>query len=415
MSALLPLTAYYALLEIFVLLAFAEVLHSLGRRVGVPEIVADLLAGMVLSGFAVGGIINQFLGFQLFVVNSYVALFATFSVVLLLFAAGLEAGFSSLRTAGFYAVIAAIVGDLVAFFATFAVFTQLIPVSAALLVAVASAATSSAVVASLIRVEGVGETVGGKFLINVAALDDVVALILLSIILTLIGGQFNVVAVTGGAAYAIAAWIVLLLASVLVIPRVLRLKGLERSQDLPFVILFAMVAIVVALGFSAVIGAYIAGLAVAESLVAPRTRQMTAVLMAIFGALFFVVIGAQFKVALLLDPWVVGAGLLLATLAAFGKFAGVFPFARLRLGNNRDARTVSVAMVPRGEIGLLVGAIGVTSGILDNRLLGVIVLMAIITTLVGAILFRQTFPGTPAAKSVRLPSDAETRSERVAP
>ncbi|MGA7922683.1 MAG: cation:proton antiporter [Thermoplasmata archaeon] len=389
MASLLSPVAYYALLEVFVFLAFAEVLHSLGQRIGLPQIVADLIAGMILSSYAVGSLLNDVLGVQLFVINDYVMLFATFSVVLLLFAAGLEGGFSSLRTAGVYAIFGAIAGDLVSFAVVFVVFVHFTTISAALLIAVASAATSTAVVAQFLRSEALGGTAGGKFLINVAALDDVVALILLSVVLTILGGKFDPIAVTGNAVEAVAAWVVILLVSVLIIPRLLRVRALRESRDVPFAILFALVAIVVVLGFSAVIGAFIAGLAVAESLVASRTREITLILTAIFGSLFFVVIGAQFDVGLLLNPNVLALAFLLAGLAAAGKFLGVLPFAQTRLRSPADGVTVAIGMIPRGEIGLLVGAIGVSSGIFDTQLLGVIVLMSIVTTLVGAVLFRQ--------------------------
>ena len=343
--------AYYALLEIFILLALAEVVHTLGNRIGLPQIVADLLVGLVVGGYAVGGVINRLIGFSLFdVTNDYVQVFALFSVVLLLFAAGLSAGFSSLRAAGPYAVIAAIAGDLLAFSFSFLVFSRFYPLAAALYIGVACAATSTAVVASLIRSEGIGDTQGAQFLITVAAMDDVVALILLSVVLTIVGGKLDILVVTGTAVEALVAWVVLLFASVLVIPRLLRLRGIREIQDMPLVILFALVAIVVSLGFSAVVGAFIAGLAVAESLVAPRTRQITEVLLAIFGSLFFVVVGAEFDVGLLRNPSLVVLALLLSALAIGGKALGVYPFARLRLESAADARAVTLGIdPPRGD------------------------------------------------------------------
>src|SRR5579863_7519903 len=106
---------YYSLLEIFILLAFAELVHSVTRRLGMPQIVSEVLAGMVLGGFALGGLVNRFLGVPLFVVNDYVLIFADFSVILVIFAAGLQGGLATLRHAGPWAVGAAIAGDIVPF------------------------------------------------------------------------------------------------------------------------------------------------------------------------------------------------------------------------------------------------------------------------------------------------------------
>jgi Kef-type K+ transport system membrane component KefB len=390
--ALVPPIAYYALLEVFIFLAVAELLHSFARKAGLPTVVSDLLLGMVLSGFAIGGLLNGLAGVPIFVVNSYVLIFADFSVILLLFAAGLGGGFSGLRRAGMPAVFAAIAGDLVPFALVFGIFSRVYSLNAALLLGVAVAATSSAVVASLVRSGGFTSTRGGEFLMNVAALDDVVALLLLSAVLTIVGGQFDVIAVTGGLLKAVVAWVVLLLASVLILPRLLRVPRLREAQGVPFLFLFALVVVVVSLGFSAVIGAFIAGLAIAESLVASRTRELTDVLLVLFGSLFFVVTGAQFDFHQFLGIDVILLALLIAALAALGKVAGVYLFARWRLGAGPGANAVAVGMIPRAEIGLVVGAIGFTSGLLDQSMLGEVLLMSIVTTLVGAVLFRRLAP-----------------------
>ena len=82
-------------------------------------------------------------------------------------------------------------------------------------------------------------------------------------------------------------------------------------------------AIVTAVGFSTVVGAYIAGLAIAESVVASRTRQTLDVLVSVFGSLFFVVIGFQFDVHLLASPLVWGMAGLLAVIATGGKVLAI--------------------------------------------------------------------------------------------
>ena len=385
--ALVPLS-YYALLEVFIFLAVAELLHSFTSKVGLPNLVSDVLLGILLSGFALGGILNALFGAPIFVVNDYLLLFADFSVILLLFAAGLAGGFAGLRSAGLGALAAALAGDLVPFLAVFALFSQFYSLSVALLLGVAASGTSSAVVASLLQSEDLRGSDPGHFMMNVSALDDVVALLFLSVALTIVGGQAGVLAVTGGVLELVAAWIILLLAAVLILPRLLRIRRLRETRGMPFLFLFVIIVIVVSLGFSAIIGAYIAGIAIAESLVASRTRELTEVLLLLFGSLFFVVTGAQFDFHILFQPDVVVLALVLAGIAALGKFAGVYPLARRRF-DTATARTVALGTVPLGEIGLIVGAIGITSGVLSQTQLGEILLMSLLTTLVASFLFRR--------------------------
>jgi Kef-type K+ transport system membrane component KefB len=392
---------YYPLLQIFILLAFAELVRSTTGRAGLPQVVGEVIAGMVLSYYFLGGILNNLLGVPLFTVgNDYVLIFADFSVVLLIFAAGLQGGLAALRRSGLWAVGAAVAGDLIPFFVTFGVFSRLYPTSTALLLAVAAGATSTAVVASLLKTEGLGSLETGQFLLTTSAVDDVVGLFLLSAVLTVLGGQFNVLAISGGVLYSVAAWVLLLVVSILVVPRIFRIPGVRDSIDAPFVVLFALVAVVIGIGFSALVGAFIAGLAIAESVAASRARQHVDLLLTIFGALFFVVIGSEFNIHLLLVPSVLAGAALLFGIAAAGKFVGVYVFARGRFHSDAIARAIAVGAIPRGEIGLVVGAVGLSLGLFDQALLGAIVLMSLLTTVFGSLLLRamrQTLGGPPSS------------------
>ncbi|MGI0131604.1 MAG: cation:proton antiporter [Thermoplasmata archaeon] len=377
------------LLEVFIFLALAQVVHTLTSRIGLPEIVADLLVGMTLGVYALGGTLDGWLGVPLFQQGSGLLLFADLSAILLLFVAGLGGGFSSLRRAGRYAVAAAIAGDLVPFGLVFLLMSRIYPLDAALLIAVAAAATSAAVAASLIQSARLTHAHGAQFLMNVAALDDVVALVLLSVVLATFGGELNVLDIARSATLSVAGWLVLLLVAVVVVPRLLRVRVLREVENLPFALLFVVIAVVLALGFSPIVGAYIAGLAVAESVVAQRTRRTAGVMLMVFGALFFVVVGSEFNVHLLTDPTLLIAALAIAVIAALGKVVGVYPFARVRLGTMPPARAVAVGMIPRGEIGLIVGGIGLSTGVLTQEMFGEVILMAVVTTLAGALLFRR--------------------------
>ncbi len=385
--ALLLASDYYTLLEIFIFLAVAQLIRSIARRAGFPEIVADLLAGMTIGSYAIGGLIDSVFGIHLFALSAGVLLFADFAVVLLLFSAGLDGGFISLRRAGAPAVGAAIAGDLVSFAVTVLIFSRFYPIDSALLLGVAVAATSAAVAASLIRSGGLRTTPGAQFLMNAAALDDVVALVLLSVVLAIIGGSTDPWKLTGIVVTSIVAWVVLLFAAVLLVPRLLRVQVLRENESVPFALLFILIAVVLGLGFSPVIGAFIAGLAVAESVVADRTREITAVLVGVFGSLFFIIIGAEFDVGLLTNPVLFATALALAAIAASGKWLGVYPFALRRLKDRPAASAAAVGMIPRGEIGLLVGALGLSSGLFSPTLFGAVIVMAIVTTLVGSLLF----------------------------
>jgi Na+:H+ antiporter len=410
--ALVPSSVASSLLVIFVFLAGAEAIRFRLGRIGAPQIVGELLLGMLLAPAAIGGVLNGLVGYSLFNPQDQIVLaFADFSVILLIFAAGLEGGLSGLRSAGLLALMGAIVGNLVPFFGTYFLFSHFFPTTMALLLAVAAGSTSTAVTASLILNEKMGGSAGAKYLLSSTAMDDVVGLVLLSLILSLIGGKFNLLIVTGSVALDVLVWVSLLVGSVLVIPRIFRVLGPRESYNLPLLILFILAAVVTAVGFSTVVGAYIAGLAIAESVAASRTRQTVDVLVAIFGSLFFVVVGFEFHVQLLANPLVWAFGAALAAIATSGKVLAVYPFAFRRFRRRSEAVMISVGMIPRGEIGLIVGAIGISLGVLNQEALGAILLMSLLTTGIGGFLFRAA--ARVARQEYVHPDDASTSTSEA--
>ncbi|MBP1449522.1 MAG: cation:proton antiporter, partial [Thermoproteus sp.] len=103
---------YLTLLEISIMLFAAAVLRSALHRFKIPGIVADISIGVILSPYAVGGFLNRLLGVQLFQLNDYVVFLADFAVILIIFAAGLEHGMASLRSAGIWGALGAAAGAL---------------------------------------------------------------------------------------------------------------------------------------------------------------------------------------------------------------------------------------------------------------------------------------------------------------
>lgn len=90
-----------------------------------------------------------------------------------------------------------------------------------------------------------------------------------------------------------ALWVLIFLLSVLFIPRILDRVGEEIIVYASLVVLFGIVLIMTTMGFSEVIAAFIAGVAVAESRFSQRVRETVNVLLAIFGSIFFIVMGLQ--------------------------------------------------------------------------------------------------------------------------
>jgi Kef-type K+ transport system membrane component KefB len=379
---------YLTLLEFSILVTVAEALSLILNRYRYPSIVGELLTGIALSPYALGGLLNTVLKVDLFSINEYIIFLSEFSVVLLLFASGLEHGLSSLRQGGLMGLMAAVAGAVAPYIIVFeyAVNAGFNP-GAASLIALTTAPTSLAVVAGVVEREGLQRHPSTGVLIAAASVDDVVALIMLSLVLMSPGSSSGMV---WGLVKIVALWIIFLTASIFIVPRLLNRLNEHLVIYASLVVLFGLVVAMTVAGFSAVIAAFIAGVAVAESRVSGRIRESAGALLAIFGSIFFITIGLQMNLETLTSLKVIAQSLAISTLAILAKMAGVYPFAYAKLRNTSHALSASLGMVPRGEMGLVVASIGLSGGVINQDEYSIALLMVLVTTIIGSITYRRS-------------------------
>jgi len=379
---------YLTLLEFSILVTVAEALSLILNRYRYPSIVGELLTGIALSPYALGGLLNTVLKVDLFSINEYIIFLSEFSVVLLLFASGLEHGLSSLRQGGLMGLMAAVAGAVAPYIIVFeyAVNAGFNP-GAASLIALTTAPTSLAVVAGVVEREGLQRHPSTGVLIAAASVDDVVALIILSLVLMSPKSSSGMV---WGLVRIMTLWIIFLTASIFIVPRLLNRLNEHLVIYASLVVLFGLVVAMTVAGFSAVIAAFIAGVAVAESRVSGRIRESAGALLAIFGSIFFITIGLQMNLETLTSLKVIAQSLAISTLAILAKMAGVYPFAYAKLRNTSHALSASLGMVPRGEMGLVVASIGLSGGVINQDEYSIALLMVLVTTIIGSITYRRS-------------------------
>jgi len=379
---------YLTLLEFSILVTAAEALSLILNRYRYPSIVGELLTGIALSPYALGGLLNTVLKVDLFSINEYIIFLSEFSVILLLFASGLEHGLSSLRQGGLMGLMAAVAGAVVPYVIVFeyAVNAGFNP-GAASLIALTTAPTSLAVVAGVVEREGLQRHPSTGVLIAAASVDDVVALIMLSLVLLSPGSSSGMV---WRLVRIVALWVIFLTASIFIVPRLLNRLNEHLVIYASLVVLFGLVVAMTVAGFSAVIAAFIAGVAVAESRVSGRIRESAGALLAIFGSIFFITIGLQMNLETLTSLKVIAQSLAISTLAILAKMAGVYPFAYAKLRNTSHALSASLGMVPRGEMGLVVASIGLSGGVINQGEYSIALLMVLVTTIIGSITYRRS-------------------------
>ena len=364
------------LTDLFVVLLAAKLGDELFRRLRQPTLVGEILAGL-LVGPAVLGLVEP---------GDVLEVFAELGVVFLLFWVGLETRLSDLREVGATAVSVGVLGVAVPFAAGIALGLALgESTGTAMFLGAALVATSVGITSAVLIELGVLERRTSRTILGAAIVDDILALLLVAVAAGVAaegGVDIGSIAVTAAIAFAFVGFIALGGTRLLQArPALLHAPRFSESPLLPAVIIcLGLAAFAAQIGLAAIIGAFLAGMIVAETRDQSPIEQEVAPLYAFFPPFFFAFIGLEVSLAAFGD---LDTLLLLAAVTALAivtKFAGAYLGAR-RMGR-RDAAFVGVGMVPRGEVGIIVAGIGNATGTIDSELFAVIVAMSVITTLI---------------------------------
>lgn len=377
-----PAAGAAATLEIvaglFVLLLAAKMGEEVFRRLGQPGVVGEIAGGLLVGPHVLGLVIP----------GETAIVLSEIGVVILLFAVGLEIKTGQLLEVGRPAAVTAVLGVVfpISAGAAYALVVGEPPATAAF-VGLALAATSVGITSRVLSEMGVLDRRFSRIIVGAAVIDDVLALILIGIVSGMAEGDLGlatiglVVGALGfvGLGFAIAR----------------RARGLRREvftwplfTDTPLVLAFLLMlglAILAAyIGLAAIIGAFVAGLIVAETEAQDETEHEIKPLASIFTPFFFAVTGAQLDLAALTDPKLAVAALLLAALGIATKVLAGLIGAR---GTGRwSALAVGVGMAPRGEVGIVVVTLGLSLGLLTSSLFSAVLVAVVLTTVAAPVL-----------------------------
>ena len=371
------------LLDLFTILLAAKLGDELFKRLGQPGLVGEILAG-VLIGPSVLGLVAPTDVFEVF---------AELGVVFLLFWVGLETKLSDMRAVGSSAALVGALGVVLPFAGGIALGIALGDGSAeAIFLGVALVATSVGITSAVLIELGVLQTPAARTILGAAVIDDVLGMVLLAIATGLAdGGGLDVGAVLAVLAIAIAFIGFFAVGGTRVAqrwPNLLQAPRFSESPLLPAVIVcLGLAAFSAEIGLAAIIGAFLAGMIVAETKEQHPIEQEVGPLYAFFPPFFFAFIGAEIDLGALADG---GALLLLAGLTLL---AIVTKYVGARLGARRlaprERHVVALGMIPRGEVGIIVAGIGATAGVVTDERFAVIVAMSVATTLIAPPLLRR--------------------------
>jgi Kef-type K+ transport system membrane component KefB len=190
----------------------------------------------------------------------------------------------------------------------------------------------------------------------------------------------------------------LLIATVFIIPKVLHVERLWKSkgsmEGITTASFFAAAGIAAAVGLSPIVGAFAVGMAVASTRVIKQMEDYVSKLEIIFAPLFFAIIGAQVDLRGININVLYLAGIIVAV-AIGTKLAGCGLPAMIFLKNKGKAMKVGIGMISRGEVGLIVAGVGVSSGALTNDIYTTVIIMVALTTIITPVWLKVAYRKDP--------------------
>jgi len=353
------------------------------QRIGVPVVLGQLAVG-VLAGPSLLNWIHSDP-----VVNS----FSTIGVILLMFIAGMETDMKQMRQVGVAASVSASAGVVIPFIAGTAFSYALgysLPIS--LFLGTLLTATSVSISAQTLKELGKLNTKEGTTILGAAVIDDVLGLIVLSLILAFTLGQNPLWSILKMALYFPTAYLLGHYGFPLLsrwLPRLLALEA-RIGFVMALVLLYAWSAQERG-SVAAITGAYIAGILVNRTEMREWVHDgLSKIGYSFFIPIFFVYVGveANFHGVANLSPifLLCFVGIALAT-----KVVGCGGGALLCRFKPMEALTVGVGMISRGEVALITATIGLQAGLINNSLFSIVVMITLVTTLVTPVLLKLVY------------------------
>lgn len=373
------------LLALFVMLAAAKIMAEIFERLKQPAVVGEILAGVVIGPSVFGWVAP----------SELITILAEIGVIFLLFTVGLETKPHTIFRVGRRALFVGVLGVVLPFVAGYFIaiawggsFPE------AMFIGAAMVATSVGITARVLGSMSLLDTETARIVLGAAVIDDILGLIILSLVSAVSQGSVSYagLAKTAGAAILFTAFVALIGSRIMngLAPIVERLKLSTPFFNLGLILCLGLSAASIYVGVAAIIGAFLAGMALAEATENnAKMHRLTSGITEFLVPFFLVNIGMQLDLAVFREMSVVLLAVIITVAAVITKFVGC------SLGawgmRRREMAQVGVGMIPRGEVGIVVAQIGLGLGVISGHFFASVLFMAVATTLIAPPLIKRLY------------------------
>jgi Kef-type K+ transport system membrane component KefB len=385
------------IISLAILLFAAKLFAELFHRIKMPVVLGELLAGIIVGPFALGGL-PIFNGEPLVILDETVKHIGEIAAIVILFIAGLEITPREFLRGGAASFTVGSLGVILPFFVGYYVFTAFgLEALEAMLIATALTATSIAITVQVLTELGKMQSKEARLILGAAIVDDILAIAVLSVVTTMVqtgDTTPEIMDITFLILKILGLFVVLLIGSILIIPRILHVEQLWRSEGsiegIATAAFFGAAGIAAFVGLSPIVGAFSVGMAVASTRVIKQVEEYVSKLGIIFAPLFFAIIGAQVDLRGINIEVLYLSGIIIA-IAIITKLIGCGLPALIFLKEKTNAIKVGIGMISRGEVGLIVAGVGVSSGALSTDIYTTVIIMVAVTTIITPVWLKMVY------------------------
>lgn len=383
--------SYSFLLFLAIIMISTKILGLFSRKIHMPAVVGALAAGVILGPS----------GLSMITLEGDTGIFleemAEIGVILLMFNAGLETDLGELKKNGVASLVTALIGVVVPLlggFAGYALyfhtdFNDYAEVLKAVFVGVVLTATSVSITVETLREMGKLKGKVGTTILGAAVLDDIIGIIVLTIVTSLKDTSVSPVSVI----LKIVAYFVFIAVITFILMKIRRFVEIQDEKRRVVIICVALCFVLAYIseeffGIADITGAYFAGLMLCTLKIGPYVaRRCEIPSYLIFSPVFFASVGLKVTLGgMNASIWIFS--ILLLVIAILTKIVGCGLGAKVCGCTGKEALQIGIGMISRGEVALIVAQKGYASGMLDNVLFAPIVLVVIVTTLLTPILLK---------------------------
>ena len=387
------------IIAVGILLAAAKLMGELFSRMKLPIVLGELLAGMIIGPFALGAfLLHPETGESILKIGPELRTLGEIGAIVILFMAGLEMTPKEFLRGGKASFTVGTLGVVVPFFAGLLVFQAFgYDALQAMMIATALTATSIAISIQVLKEFNKIKSPEARLIIAAAVVDDILAIAVLSVVTSLGSAEaidnIDLLDVTFTILKVLGFFAAILIAAIFILPKVITpriWKSTGSVEGIATASFFGAAAIAGTLGLSPIVGAFAVGMALSATKVFEKIENFISRIGLIFAPLFFAIIGAQVDFRTVnLDVLMLSA--VVIAIAISTKLLGCGLPSILFLKNKTAGMRVGIGMISRGEVGLIVAGVGLSSGVLTGDVYTTIVLMVAVTTIITPIWLKMDY------------------------